>query len=308
MIIIGTQQFVETRFRDEQEIEGVVLANSEHFFGASSVLIPKAKISTQDGYGTIPDGFAVDLGDRVWYLVEAELGHHDVWSHISPQVSKQLLAANQPDTAQRLIEALVSMYDTDVAVRAKFDDESIRAIDVRKVLQDVFSSPPIVGIPIDAVSEDLLAWVQNLRNDVRLWIVRKFTQLGSPETVAYELPDENRPVLDTSYRPRNNKTSRSTFDVTLGDLVGAGLLAVGDQLEMSYGPKGGKRRLFRATIQADASVAVLDNVYSSLSYAALACIQDAGSSRNTVNGWTSWRTRDGRLLADVRQKYLNSLV
>ncbi|MHB1318798.1 MAG: restriction system modified-DNA reader domain-containing protein [Anaerolineae bacterium] len=321
MIIIGERKFVETGFGDEQEIENVVLANPEHFFGASSVLIAKAKISTADGYGTIPDGYAVDLSDRVWYVVEAELGHHDVWSHISPQVSKQLLAANRPDTGQRLIEILVKMIDTDSEVRAKFAAEGIREIDVRKVLQDIFERPPIVGIPIDAVTDDLVAWVKNLRNDVRLWIVRKFTQLGAPNIVAYELPDESRPVLDTTYRQSvpssrrssygqssngNVATSRSTYDVDLRDLILAGLLAAGDELEMEYGPKGGKRRVFRATIQADATVTVGDVPYRSLSYAALACIQQAGSNRRTVNGWASWRTTHGRLLADLRQEYLNS--
>ncbi|MFO7698095.1 MAG: hypothetical protein R6X16_13180 [Anaerolineae bacterium] len=322
MIILGDQKFVETGFSDEQEIENVVLANPEHFFGASSVLIAKAKMSTADGYGTIPDGYAVDLSDRVWYVVEAELGHHDVWSHISPQVSKQLLAANRPDTGQRLIEVLVRMIDTDSEVRAKFAAEGIREIDVRKVLEDIFDRPPIVGIPIDAVTDDLVAWVKNLRNDVRLWIVRKFTQLGAPETVAYELPDENRPILDTTHRQGVSRLSRSsigpsttdrgtigrnTYDVDLSDLMRAGLLAAGEQLAMDYGPKGARRRVFRATIQADATVTVEDVPYRSLSYAALACMQEAGSNRRTVNGWTTWRTPDGRLLADLRQEYLASL-
>jgi len=65
---------IEIKFINEQEIEDLVIANSEHFFGPSSVFIPKVKIKTNDGFGTIPDGFTVDLASRIWYVVEAEQG------------------------------------------------------------------------------------------------------------------------------------------------------------------------------------------------------------------------------------------
>jgi hypothetical protein len=33
-------------------------------------------------------------------------------------------------------------------------------------------------------------------------------------------------------------------------------------------------------------------------------LQDAGSDRNTVNGWTSWKTADGETLAELRDKFI----
>jgi len=33
-------------------------------------------------------------------------------------------------------------------------------------------------------------------------------------------------------------------------------------------------------------------------------MQDAGSDRKTVNGWTSWKTKKGKLLSDIRADYL----
>ena len=108
MIILEDKKLIETNFTNEQEIEDLTIAISEHFFGPSSVFIPKAKIKTKDGAGTIPDGFAVDLASRTWFVVEAELGHHSVWTHIAPQVTKQLLAAGRPETRQLLTEILVA--------------------------------------------------------------------------------------------------------------------------------------------------------------------------------------------------------
>ena len=73
MFIIEDKKFIDTKFMNEQEIEDLVITYSEHFFGPSSIFIPKARIKTYDGFSTIPDGFAIDLSTRVWFLVEAEL-------------------------------------------------------------------------------------------------------------------------------------------------------------------------------------------------------------------------------------------
>ncbi len=87
----------------------------------SLVFIQKSKIETNDGFGTIPDGFAVDLSSRVWYVVEAELGHHSVWTHIAPQVTKQLLAASRTETRRLLTEIIVQMVTNYTSIREKFE-------------------------------------------------------------------------------------------------------------------------------------------------------------------------------------------
>lgn len=306
MIILDDRKLIETKFKDEQEIEDLIVANSEHFFGPSSVFIPKAKIKTKDGFGTIPDGFAVDISSRVWYVVEAELGHHSVWTHIAPQVTKQLLAVSRPETRQLLTELLVQMVTNDAKVKEKFEDEGIKEIDIRKVLGDVFEKSPIIGMPIDIVSNDLKEWAETLKNDVRLWIVQKYSQFGAPEIVAYEIPEEYRPTIDTTDRDYQAKSGIRTYEVSLIDLISEGLLADGDELFLAYQPRGGKRKKYKGVLSEDGSVTVLGQSYSSLSYAAVACIQDAGSDRTTENGWTSWKTKDGKFLSAIRTQYLRN--
>ena len=304
MIILQDKKLIETNFANEQEIEDLTIANSEHFFGPSSVLIPKAKIKTTDGAGTIPDGFAIDLASRTWFIVEAELGHHSVWTHIAPQVTKQLLAAGRAETRQLLTEILVQMVTNDSQVEEKFDEEGIKQIDIRKVLGEIFEKPPIIGMPIDKVTNDLREWAETLKNDVRLWIVRKYSLFGDQSVVAYDIPEEYRPALDTSDNTKKSKSGIQTFDVLLSDLVTSGFVNVGDIIVHSYKPRGGKKQTFKGSILEDGSISVLDQSYTSPSYAALACIQAAGSERTTVNGWTSWRTHDGKLLSQVRADFL----
>jgi hypothetical protein len=306
MIIFDDRKLIETKFRNEEEIENLVIANSEHFFGPSSIMMPKKLIQTNDGFGTVPDGFAVDIASRVWYVVEAELGHHSVWTHIAPQVTKQLLAVSRPETRQLLTDVIVQMVMDDDSVKDKFKDEGIREIDIRKVLSEILGRPPIIGMPIDSVSADLKEWAETLKNDVRLWIVKKYAQFGDPNIIAYDIPEEYRPVLDTTDRNTPMKSGIRTYDVTLDDLVNSGLLAEGAEFTLSYKPRGGHNKTYQGILSADGSIVVLGQNYSSLSYAALACLQDAGSYRVTVNGWTSWKTKDGKLLAQVRAEYLDA--
>lgn len=306
MIILNDKRLIEAKFDSEQELEDVVLANSEYFFGPSSILIPKKLIKTKDGFGTIPDGFAVDLASRNWYIVEAELIHHNVWGHIAPQVAKQLIATIRPETRQLLTEILVQMVMDDENVKEKFIDEKIKEIDIRKVLFEIFEKPPIIGMPIDEVTNDLKEWAETLKNDVKLWIVSKYIEFGNPENVAYDIPEEYRPVLDTSDRNSKPKSGITTYDVSISDLMEAGLIIENEQVTMPYKPRGGAKKTYKGQINSDGSITVLDKKFSSPSYAAIYCIQDAGSQRTTVNGWTSWRVSNGKFLADLRTEYLNN--
>lgn len=306
MIIFSDKQLVAAKFDNEQELEDVVLANSEYFFGPSSIMIPKKLIKTVDGFGTIPDGFSIDISSRQWFIVEAELIHHSVWGHIAPQIAKQLIAVSRPETRQLLTEILVKMVTNDEKVKEKFSDERIKEIDIRKVLSEIFEKPPIIGMPIDAVTNDLKEWAETIKNDVKLWIVRKYIQFGVPEVVAYDIPEEYRPTIDTTDRDSKPKSGITTFDVSVSDLIDSGLIAEKEQLTMIYKPRGGHQKAYKGQIEKDGSITVLDKKFSSPSYAAVYCIQEAGSDRKTVNGWTSWKTSSGKFLADLRAEYLNT--
>jgi RAMA domain-containing protein len=303
VIILGDKRFIEASFDNEAEIERVVSANAEYIFGADSILLPKSRIRSADGFGTVPDGYAIDFASRRWFIVEAELSSHSVWGHIAPQVAKQLVAAIQPASRERLIDTVVDRIRTDGALKTRIDELGVAEIDIPRILRDIIESPPIVGIPIDHVSTDLRQWAQTLRNEVKLWIVRKLVDFDDPSMVLYEIPDEYRPVLDTSASPLDAQ-GNDYYNVSISDLIKAGLLVVGQKLRMAYGPRGANRETYTAEVTEDGSLRAGGRSFAA-SYAALYFIQLAGSRRNTVNGWTTWKTDDGRSLADLREAYLN---
>ena len=120
MLISKDKKYIKTSFDNEAELEKVVIDNYEYLFGPDSFYLPKTKIKTSDGFGTIPDGFAIDIRQRRWYIVEAELGHHDVWNHIAKQVSKQIVASLQLVTTRNLEDISAELYNDDENLKEKF--------------------------------------------------------------------------------------------------------------------------------------------------------------------------------------------
>ena len=137
MLLFDSRKFVSVAFDNEDEIERVTIENAEYIFGPSSIYFPKKLIRTPDGTGTIPDGYVIDLESRIWYIVEAELAHHSVWSHIAPQVAKQIIASNTQETKQRLIEFVIDQVRDDELLQEKFADQKIEQIDYRRVLNEI---------------------------------------------------------------------------------------------------------------------------------------------------------------------------
>lgn len=79
MLILGNKKFIQANFDTEDELENIVLENYEYIFGPGSFYLPKTLIKTRKGIGTIPDGYAIDLTSRKWFIVEVELSRHNVW-------------------------------------------------------------------------------------------------------------------------------------------------------------------------------------------------------------------------------------
>ncbi len=307
MLISRNTKFIKSPFDNESELEKVIIENYEYLFGPNSFYLSKAKIRTADGVGTIPDGFAIDIAERKWYLVEAELIHHSVWSHIAPQVTKQLLASQQALTKRILVELSVEQYQNDPYTKEKFEDLNIPAINVRQVIGDILETEPIIGVPIDGISNDLRDWARTLKSKVKLWLVSKFVEFNNPDNIIYEFPEEFRPELDTAEEVNIKDSSKvEQYDIELSDLIQAKLIQIGEKLTMYYKPRNGQPKKYDATVLDDGSLEVLGQQFSSPSNAALAGIQNAGSDRKTVNGWTSWKNQSGELLFDLRERLLAS--
>lgn len=96
--------YSKVQFKIEEEVEKVVARNFKLLFGDYSILLPKSKILTSGGKGTIPDGIIVDFKENRWFILEVERGDHETWGHIAPQISKQLVAVMNRETKNKIAE------------------------------------------------------------------------------------------------------------------------------------------------------------------------------------------------------------
>ena len=262
MLIDGAKKYISAAFSSEQELERVVQENAEHIFGPDSIYLPKSLIRTSEGFGTIPDGFVVDLASRSWFIVEAELATHSVWNHIAPQVAKQIIAASQAPSRRMLIEMVINRIKESASYKDRFEELGVIEIDIRRVVSEIFEKPPVIGIPIDAVGVDLKEWAMTLKVEVKLWVVRKLVEFGNSENVIYEIPEEYRPVLDTSPELDPSSSGLKYYDITIADLLAAGLLRSGEGLSMVYKPRGGGRRQYDATVTGEGALDVLGKSFT----------------------------------------------
>ncbi len=306
MLIVGNRRFLQSPFDSEAELENVVVEHFEEIFGPASLFLPKKLIRTLDGFGTIPDGVVIDLHLRQWFIVEVELASHNVWSHIAPQVAKQLTAVAQRASKQIICELAVDQAKKDKSVLDKFFDEDVAELDVRSFLDRILETPPIVAIPIDGISADLQEWTRIIRFEVKLWLVRKLVERGNASNIVYELPDEYQPTVEVKTENEKGDDGNTVYGVTLQNLLQRGTVKPNDVISMSYRRRGGEPKVYQGTIDKDGFVSVLEDKYPSLSQAAWACIQHAGSSRNTVNGWTAWKHENGKWMYEIRDEYLKN--
>ena len=205
MLISGKNKFVKSPFTSEDDLKKMVIENVDYFFGPGSFCLSRELISNKDGFELFTDGFAVDIANRQWFIVNVALAKHDVWSHIVPQVVKQLVAADQSTTKQLLIELIIQQLREDKNIMKKFNDEGygnenegVFLNEIRDVLGEIFGKSPTIGMPIDSISDDLRDWTETLKTNVKLCIVKQYVESGNSENIIYEIPEECHPELDTA--------------------------------------------------------------------------------------------------------------
>ena len=140
--------------QSEQELEDAVIEHSELIFGKSSFFLPKKKLKTPAGIGSIPDGFVLDFKKGCWYVVEVELASHDVFSHIVPQVNKFLQATEDISQRMKLANEFYKWFKSE-PVRTAQAKLLIGQKELFKSIVDVISKPPTVVVIIDEKTREV---------------------------------------------------------------------------------------------------------------------------------------------------------
>ena len=304
MIVNNGSLYLKAPFSSEDELEQVVKNYSEYLFGSDIIFLPKSKITTLGGAGTIPDGFVIDVRRSGWYVVEVELACHGTWQHIAPQISKQLVAIVSHKSKELLVKNAVECIKNDALLVDIFEDAGIKEIDIQGTIFNILNKPPTIAIPIDAIPQDLEEWVKTLKYDAKIWVIEKYLSSDGKST-CFSMPEENRPTMASTISKDESTIVRATrWSQPYQDLFASGLILDGQKLMLEYGPRGKPKKSFTAVVR-QAGIEFEGKVMS-LSAAAVVCIKKAGGTNEFANGWSMWKTEGGKYMSQYYDEVISA--
>ena len=297
------QVYSKIEFASEDEVERVVIDNFNLIFGDYSILLAKSMITTNGGKGTIPDGIIINFEDKQWYILEVERGIHGTWEHIAPQIVKQITAMQNEETKNKITENCIKEINRKEGFVDLLNEIDIQEINIHGQINKILKKDPIVSLPIDFVPDDLEDWAKSLRVAVEIRLIEKYSDFNS--NLLFNIPDIEAKTNEEIIEKISQFDGKKPENI-LEKVIKSGYLAEGQKVYLEYGPKGSKKRRFDGIIRINGIE--YDGVISSPSISSLRCIKTITPSRTTSNGWTVWKTEDGRLINSAWQKYKESLT
>lgn len=112
-------------YQNENDLERMVVEHATEIFGNDTVYFDlKRKISSKSGFGTIPDGYVIDLKQDKLYLIEVELISHSLKRHVLPQITNFIMALDNEQTVSKLVEE----FYKELPKSQKIDKERLKSI------------------------------------------------------------------------------------------------------------------------------------------------------------------------------------
>jgi hypothetical protein len=153
------------------------------------------QISTMSGKKGVPDGFIFDFDNKEWGLIECELLEHGVWPHIAEQITRFVVALQNPDTLRELRERLFEFIlenklVTKIASSLNTTPERLHQ-QLELFLEAVDAQ---IIIFIDDTNKDLHDMAQALDVPTKIFRVKKLIVDGKTD---YYSPDRKVPVIDS---------------------------------------------------------------------------------------------------------------
>jgi len=163
VVFYGNNKFTEFSNHSEKDFQDVVSKNFRILFGASTIYIDlKPRIDTKALGGSVPDGLLFDLKDidnPEFYLVEVELGKHDFYRHIFPQITRFFAFFKNPKGQGELIEKTFSVVQSDKALEAEFK-KFLKGREIFKFIKDTVENSQNILLIIDEMKPELPEMVE----------------------------------------------------------------------------------------------------------------------------------------------------
>jgi hypothetical protein len=134
----------------EDVFEQLVKEHTTDIFGENSIYLDtKQKLKSKAGIVTIPDGYAIVLGNNFcWHIVEVELSSHSIYDHVVTQVSKFINGIKNHSTQKEIVNLIYGIIDGDDYLKLKVR-KAIEPAETYKFVSELISKPPELTVIIE---------------------------------------------------------------------------------------------------------------------------------------------------------------
>ena len=176
-IFSNEKEFNLTRFKNEAELERIVVKNSSQIFGNDTYYFDLKK-GIQHKKGdllTIPDGYLLKLNDiPSLAIVENEMFNHDNYRHIAMQFTKfhaALTPTSKYSIKKFLIEYLKNNSDEEQKIEHKLKNTNFKSI--TSLLDDVIMEKELQYVMVIDKTDDELERILSLWKP-SIYVIKKF--------------------------------------------------------------------------------------------------------------------------------------
>jgi len=308
MLLIDGVRYEEWTPKSEEEFEQVVSEHTQEIFGEQAIYLDiKQKLKSLSGIGSIPDGYAIILGDSPeWHIVEVELSSHPLHEHIVPQVGRFISGISNPNVQRGIVNAIEGEITGDDFLKLRLR-KAIEPTEIYKFLSDLISESPILTIIIEKDTPGLREAISTLRYPQEIKVVefKTFTREGVSLAVHAHLFEPVYAVLPHPSPAPVSPTAGKTVarKVTFEELISSDLIKDGQVLYFY------NTRLFtdeRARVIASSNELKYEEDsrrYSKSELAKLLLIKHGFKhDEHGVAGPKYWKTEDGKFLRDLEEQ------
>jgi predicted transport protein len=214
-----SKEHKEKKFNIEEEFEQIIKNNFKTIFGPKTIYIDlKNKLETKLLGGTIPDGVLFDLSDKEdpqFYLIEVELGKHDFFRHVFPQITKFFALYKNDSARSVLIERLHQFIANDPKVLEEFKQLSSQSDEIYKYIKDSIENSQNILLIVDEqfreIEEIKKTYTDTWGKFVKVEILKVFTD-GENQILTLEPRFEELDELEVGNISETGLESNEIYD------------------------------------------------------------------------------------------------
>ncbi len=186
------------QYKDEKELEKLVVSNAVKIFGTNSIYFDIKQRVKSIAKTRITDGLLLDLDNKMFWLVEHELSEHDLDTHITPQILGFIRALGDEKTLAEVSEIVYNILQNNEK-QFRLAKKLLRQNEIYLALRRMLRNKSGVLIVIDKVTDAIKELLPPFVNkEIRIIEFKTYEKNGKMLYAFTPLHQSEATTLDTT--------------------------------------------------------------------------------------------------------------